>query len=162
MIHLTLIQSSDPIETLFSNYQIKNAQFTAYPLDALKNFEWQTAYPIAIKYENQIIGFFILDALKGQTLYDLPDDSYLLRSFSIHQSFLRKGYAKKALTKLPAWLKHQDILPKQLYLAVNYKNQVAQKLYLSVGIKDTGLKFQGVAGEQYLFVLNFENFQKNH
>lgn len=84
MIHLTLIQSSDPIETLFSNYQIKNAQFTTYPLDTLKNFEWQTAYPIAIKYENQIVGFFILDVLKGQTLYDLPDDSYLLRSFSIH------------------------------------------------------------------------------
>lgn len=60
MIHLTLIQSSDPIETLFSNYQIKNVQFTTYPLDALKNFEWQTAYPIAIKYENQNSGLFYI------------------------------------------------------------------------------------------------------
>ena len=41
----------------------------------------------------------------------------------------------------------------EIVLAVNHKNIAAQKLYLKVGFRDTGIRKMGKIGEQYIMNL---------
>lgn len=162
MVYLKCLRPTDAIEQLFSDYEIINPIYTAHPNEVLENFDWQHAYPIVIEVNQQIVGFFVLDALKGQEAYQLAENTLLLRAFSIDQKFLRRGYAKLALQQLPQWLAAQQIVANDVYLAVNHRNIAAQQLYLHTGFEDTKQRFQGIAGEQYLYRLNIENFLKNN
>lgn len=162
MVYLKRLYPTDAIEQLFSDYEIINPIYTAHPNEVLANFDWQQAYPIVIEVDQQVVGFFVLDCRKGQETYQLAESTLLLRAFSIDQKFLRRGYAKLALQKLPQWLVDQQLAVTSVYLAVNHRNIAAQQLYLRTGFKDTKQRFQGIAGEQYLYELNIENFLKSN
>ncbi|MGX6979792.1 GNAT family N-acetyltransferase [Vagococcus elongatus] len=77
----------------------------------------------------------------------------LLRSFSTDSRYIKRGYAKKTLRLLPQYMLEKHPAVNEVVLAVNVRNTVAQKLYLTCGFKDEGVRVEGPKGE--LLVLSY-------
>lgn len=152
MITLRFYQQADNADL---NYLLNDeqAKFTALPnhwFDDNRN----TAYKIVICFDNQPIGFFVLD--NGQDKYDYTDDdmALLLRSMSVSPLFQNKGYAKLALLQLKEFIKNHKISCNKIVLGVNHKNIPAQKLYEKADFIKTDKTYMDIKGLQYIYELN--------
>ena len=82
-----------------------------------------------------------------------PITGFFTNIYSYHSMKLRRNDKwKNDYLELTQFL---DEFPdcNEIVLAVNHKNIAAQKLYLKVGLQDTGIRKMGVIGEQYIMNL---------
>ncbi|MGM1048137.1 MAG: GNAT family N-acetyltransferase [Bacillota bacterium] len=126
-------------------------RYTGLPTEVLeKSIKDMDRYPIVILKDNIPVGFFVLH--KNSEYADIIRNSsaILLRGLSIDFKHQGNGYAKKAMNDLPQFV--MDLFPeaKELFLAVNEKNIVAQQLYAKVGFLDLGYRKTGAQGLQIL------------
>lgn len=151
MITLRFYQQADNVDL---NYSLNDeqAKFTALPNHWFDDNR-QTAYKIVICFNNQPIGFFVLD--NGDDKYDYTDDNnaLLLRSMSINPNFQGKGYGKLALLNLNEFIKTNQLNYQKIVLGVNHKNITAQKLYEKVGFIKSERTYMGIKGLQYVYEL---------
>lgn len=140
------------------NYQLDEiqAQFSALP-NHWFNDTRKTAYKIVICFDNQPIGFFVLD--NGDDKYDYTDDdkALLLRSMSINPTFQGNGFGKLALLSLNEFIKTNQLPCQKIVLGVNHKNTTAQKLYEKTNFIKTERTFMGIKGLQYIYELDLNH-----
>ncbi|MCL2113625.1 MAG: GNAT family N-acetyltransferase [Streptococcaceae bacterium] len=114
-------------------------------------------FPVTILNDaGNLVGFFCLHIGKGPERYGFSgDEVILLRAFSIDDRFRRQGYASSALTELSKFI-HQRISAeiREVILAVNSENIVAQKTYEKSGFIKLSQTFEGKLGT--LFIMKKE------
>ena len=90
-----------------------------------------TAFPFAIYDDETIVGFIMMGYYKEK-------EYYTLWKLLIDKDHQNKGYGRKALELGIAFLK-ENFQVKDIYTGVSPGNDVAKKLYESVGFQETGL-----------------------
>ena len=103
--------------------------------------------PVLAIEEEKLVTFFVLNYGEGISTYTTNKQAILIRAFSTDYRHLGKGYAKKALTLLPAFIRTQFQDMNEMVLAVNVKNLAAQSLYRKCGFVDFGERRMGSKGE---------------
>ena len=114
---------------------------TAYSL-AQEYVYRENAYPFAIYADDTLVGFIMFG------FYELRNQ-YTLWKFLIDEKYQNKGYGKMALALGIEYMKKQyDI--KEMYTGVAIDNDVAERLYHSVGFQLTGLIENGMKELRYV------------
>lgn len=106
----------------------------------------KTAWPFALYDDDLLVGFIMMgyyEERKYHTLWDLLID----------YKYQGKGYGRKALLLGIQFLR-DTFHAKEIYTGVALGNQVAKKLYMSVGFAETGLSENGM--EELKLVPNME------
>ena len=131
-------------------YQLDEGQlrFTAKPKDCIKlsNEDSERSSILAME-NNELVTFFVLHSKEGVKPYSDNEHAILLRAFSTDFRYQGKGFAKKALTQLPAFVKENYHEVNEIVLAVNVGNEAAQALYEKCGFIDEGERRRGRKGE---------------
>lgn len=114
---------------------------TAYSLAQAYVYR-ENAYPFAIYADDTLVGFIMFG------FYELRNQ-YTLWMFLIDEKYQNKGYGKMALALGIEYMKKQyDI--KEMYTGVAIDNDVAERLYHSVGFQLTGLIENGMKELRYV------------
>lgn len=114
---------------------------TAYSLAQAYVYR-ENAYPFAIYADDTLVGFIMFG------FYELRNQ-YTLWKFLIDEKYQNKGYGKMALALGIEYMKKQyDI--KEMYTGVAIDNDVAERLYHSVGFQLTGLIESGMKELRYV------------
>ncbi len=114
---------------------------TAYSL-AQEYVYQENAYPFAIYADDTLVGIIMFG------FYELRNQ-YTLWKFLIDEKYQNKGYGKMALALGIEYMKKQyDI--KEMYTGVAIDNDVAERLYHSVGFQLTGLIENGMKELRYV------------
>ncbi|PGL32193.1 GNAT family N-acetyltransferase [Bacillus cereus] len=133
----------------------EQVQFTANPgelLEKAKNDRTKNVIVI-LDYSGVPVGIFALQTGDRVQEFTENKDAILLTSFSVNHDKQRKGYAKKSLALLQAFVKNYYPIINEVILAVNEKNIPAQKLYEKVGFQDKGFRRMGPIGQQIIMHL---------
>ncbi|WP_339278997.1 GNAT family N-acetyltransferase [Paenibacillus sp. FSL W8-1187] len=130
----------------------EQARFTALPAEGLLE-EVPSRYPVVILADEEPVGFFLLHAGERTREYTDHPRSLLLTAFSISHPYQNRGYAKRGLQLLPAWVSAEFPEMDEVVLAVNGKNDAARQLYARTGFTDTGRRRMGPLGEQLILRL---------
>ena len=114
---------------------------TAYSLAQAYVYR-ENAHPFAIYADDTLVGFIMFG------FYELRNQ-YTLWKFLIDEKYQNKGYGKMALALGIEYMKKQyDI--KEMYTGVAIDNDVAERLYHSVGFQLTGLIENGMKELRYV------------
>lgn len=114
---------------------------TAYSLAQAYVYR-ENAYPFAIYADDTLVGFIMFG------FYELRNQ-YTLWKFLIDEKYQNIGYGKMALALGIEYMKKQyDI--KEMYTGVAIDNDVAERLYHSVGFQLTGLIENGMKELRYV------------
>ncbi|WP_226683026.1 GNAT family N-acetyltransferase [Sutcliffiella horikoshii] len=140
-------------------YELTESQleFTSHPKDALLACETdKRRHPIVILEKGQPAGFFVL--YQGAELPSYTDNpnAMLLRAYSVAVPFQGKGIAGTSLELLTDYVEGNFPHVDEVVLAVNVRNEAAQRVYLRAGFEDSGKRVMGRMGEQYVYRLRLE------
>lgn len=138
------------------DYKLTESQleFTSHPKDALLACETdQGRSPIVILEKGQIAGFFVLYQGEELSGYTNNPNAILLRAYSVAVPFQGKGIARSSLELLPNFVLKNFPRVNEIVLAVNLRNEAAQRVYKRAGFEDSGRKVMGRMGEQYVYRL---------
>ena len=114
---------------------------TAYSLAQAYVYR-ENAYPFAIYADDTLVGFIMFG------FYELRNQ-YTLWKFLIDDKYQNKGYGKMALLSGIEYMKKQHDM-KEMYTGVAIDNNVAERLYHSVGFQLTGLIENGMKELRYV------------
>jgi RimJ/RimL family protein N-acetyltransferase len=156
-ISVTLDFYKEEYKAKLSDYHLSEEQsrYAPVPLNALlKCEEDSTRDPVVILYNGEPVGFFVLHGWEGVKAYSDNKDAILLRGYSINSKFQGKGIANESLLVLESFVKKEFPSKKEIILAVNHKNKIAQHVYKKGGFVDKGIRVMGRKGE--LFILHKE------
>ncbi|MBV7508940.1 GNAT family N-acetyltransferase [Bacillus sp. sid0103] len=147
---------SERFKHAIDQYQINEDQlrYTADPKDCIKlsNEDPERSSILAIENE-ELVTFFVLHIKEGVKPYSANHQAILVRAFSTDFRHQGKGYAKKALMLLPAFVKENFSAINEIVLSVNVGNVAAQGLYKKCGFVDEGERRMGPKGE--LIVMSY-------
>ncbi|MDO3679257.1 GNAT family N-acetyltransferase [Paenibacillus ehimensis] len=135
----------------------EQAKFTALPDEVLEaSLNDENQYPVVILAGDTPVGFFILH--RSETTASLSDNpnAILLRAFSVNHAEQGRGYAKRGMQNVAAFVAEHLPGVEEIVLAVNERNLAAKRLYEAVGFRDTGRKRQGPIGMQHILSLSLE------
>ena len=145
--------SEEHREALLDFYLPKGQEkFTALPhqlMDTVKEGQ----YRIVILHNEEPVGFFLLHATQRVKDYTDQAQAMLLTALSVDEKQQGKGYAKQAMLLLKEFVKKEFPGCREIVLAVNHRNTVAQALYQKVGFHDTDRRKIGPIGEQWIMAL---------
>jgi GNAT superfamily N-acetyltransferase len=111
-------------------------------------------HPIAVLFQSQAIGFFVLDDSNEKFTYTTEMNSLLLRSLSLHPAYQGKGLGKEIMGVLDEFVQLHFPEKTSIYLAVNQRNIRAKELYFKTGYLDTGKIYVGIKGPQFILKKN--------
>lgn len=153
MITITAMQRAHLNEVAELEVANEQVQFVGTINEILLNID-ENVHPHVILWNNQVIGFFLIDTTYGDH-YDFAKTYSLgLRGYFISHPFQGKGYGKKAISLLASYLQRYYSSYSHIYLTVNAKNPAARHCYLNGGFRDTNdLYLGGTAGPQHIMVL---------
>lgn len=93
--------------------------------------------PYAIYNDNTMVGFLMLSFNAENNTKD--ENQYWLCRFMIDKNHQRKGYGKESLLKALAMIKEFSLNKKAaVYLSYEPENDIARKLYRTLGFQETG------------------------
>ncbi|KMJ57352.1 hypothetical protein AB685_17875 [Bacillus sp. LL01] len=136
-------------------------KFTSLPVDALETCETDKGrHPVVILSNRIPAGFFVL--YQGEELPTYTDNptAILLRAYSVSLPFQGQGIAGKSLELLPDFVKRNYPQVDEVILAVNLRNEAAQRVYLRSGFEDSGKKVMGRMGEQFVYRLKVKGAER--
>lgn len=141
-------------QPLIDSYQLVESQlqFTRHAKECVL-LASNTRSPILALVDGKLVTYFDLHREEGVEPYSDNPNAILVRAFSTDVRKQGKGFAKKALTLLPGFVKQQFPYIDEIVLAVNVGNVIAQSLYKKVGFIDYGDRRQGPKGE--LIVMSY-------
>lgn len=140
----------EKFKTAIENYSLSEEQlrFTGKPSDSINLCKDDPdRYSIIGMQGNQIVTYFVLHKNAGVMPYTDNENAILLRTFSTDFNYQGRGYAKETLKILPELVKANFPHMNEIILAVNVRNDVAQRLYKKCGFIDEGIRKMGKKGE---------------
>ncbi|AIE79703.1 acetyltransferase, GNAT family [Bacillus cereus] len=133
----------------------EQVQFTSDPTELLKKAKNDCTKNVIVilDYNGVPVGLFTLQTGDSVQEFTENESALLLTSFSINYDRQGKGYAKKSLALLQAFVQRYFPMKNEVVLAVNEKNIPAQNLYEKVGFQDKGFRRMGPIGQQIVMHL---------
>ncbi|MBF7025652.1 GNAT family N-acetyltransferase [Staphylococcus kloosii] len=146
---MKLIEYNTAYYQQLEDYQLSEAQlqFTGSPLENIQKQQGKRNHPMLLLNDcDELVTYFGLQE-DHEYCEDYPNQqTCLMRSYSTDLRHLRKGYGKASLALLPDFM-HQNYPDiETIILAVNERNQAAQKLYKDGGFVDSGRRVAGKKG----------------
>ena len=138
---ITADNFEDVLNLKVSKNQENFVSTTAYSLAQAYVYR-ENAYPFAIYADDTLVGFIMFG------FYELRNQ-YTLWKFLIDEKYQNKGYGKIALLLGIEYMKKQHDI-KEMYTGVSIDNNVAERLYYSVGFQLTGLVENGMKELRYV------------
>lgn len=139
------------------NYSLPSdqLQYTGLPKDIIRRDAKDPLKHLVIIYvREKVAGFFELDESNERKKYTDNPNVLLLRGYSVDPDFQGRGIATGSIYALPEFIRHHFPHIDEVVLGVNAKNTPAQHVYKRAGFVDTGQRFTGTKGEQFVFSLN--------
>lgn len=139
---MKLVAYDDAYYEKIENFQINSSQleFTNAPLDNIKLAKQNPNRHciLGLSNQNDLVVFYVLhEDCEFTNYFSTPAESTIfIRSLSTDERHLRKGYARKSLERLDAYLVEHMSHIKHIALLVDKPNQIAYQLYTSLGFKD--------------------------
>ncbi|MBF7019565.1 GNAT family N-acetyltransferase [Staphylococcus sp. 18_1_E_LY] len=146
---MKLIEYTTSYFKQLEDYQLSEAQlqFTGRPLENIYKQQGKRNHPMLLLNDcDEIVTYFGLQQDHEFHEYYPNQQTWLMRSYSTDLRHLRKGYGKASLTLLPDFMHQNYPEIETVILAVNEKNQAAQKLYKYGGFVDSGRRVLGEKG----------------
>lgn len=142
-------------QTLIDGYQLSEEQlrFVKSPQENVETAKSDTnRMPVlALADSGECLGFFVLhEHSEFEDCFKLEKSIYV-RSFSIDQRHLRKGFASEILSKIPEFVKKHYPHVEYITLLVDQPNSTARDMYLKSGFELRQL-IQGVRYPAYTMV----------
>lgn len=153
---MQLIEYNTRYESDILHYYLSMEQleFTGTPSESIElSKRDKDRHSILAIENNELVTFFVLHRNEGVKPYSNNGSAILLRGFSTDYRHQGKGYAKKSLIMLPAFIQSKFPDINQIVLAVNVRNAAAQTLYKKCGFRDEGDRRMGRKGE--LVIMNY-------
>lgn len=145
MIHLEPITPENLDDVLKLSVSADQQPFVSTVVHSLAQ-AWayrDTAFPFAIYAGDVPVGFVMLGYYEART-------QYTLWKFLIDRRYQGKGYGRAALGLAAEYL-HGTHRAREIYTGVSLGNEVAKRLYLSFGFRETGLIQDGMEELKYIF-----------
>lgn len=141
----------DPIDEILKRIEDVSKEPISQPFQVLRN--------------NDIVSFFTIESsnpnIDGKE--EPEKGSYWLESFFITRTYLGKGLAKAVVNQLLQRINSFYPDASSLYLTVNFRNEIAKKLYKKCGFEDTGEIYSaGPAGPQHIYKKRVPDIQRQH
>ena len=100
-----------------------------------------------------VVGFGVLDRHGYlDEVLDQPERTVLLRAFCIDERHQGRGYGTGAARRARALGARVAPSADLVVLTVNTANTAAQRVYARAGFADTGIRYTGSSGEQWVMV----------
>lgn len=145
---------NEQFRNAIENYKLTEEQlhYTGHPNECieLSNKDSDRHSILAIEDEKLVTFFVLHKSEEVVKLYSNNNNSILLRSFSTDSRYQGMGYATRALMLLPEFIKKHFNGTDEIVLAVNVKNEAAQRLYKRCRFIDSGVRKMGSKGELIL------------
>ncbi len=138
---ITADNFEDVLNLKVSKNQENFVSTTAYSLAQAYVYR-ENAYPFAIYADDTLVGFIMFGFYESR-------NQYTLWKFLIDEKYQNKGYGKIALLLGIEYMKKQHDI-KEMYTGVSIDNNVAERLYYSVGFQLTGLVENGMKELRYV------------
>ena len=138
---ITADNFEDVLNLKVSKNQENFVSTTAYSLAQAYVYR-ENAYPFAIYADDTLVGFIMFGFYESR-------NQYTLWKFLIDEKYQNKGYGKIALLLGIEYMKKQHDI-KEMYTGVSIDNNVAERLYYSVGLQLTGLVENGMKELRYV------------
>ena len=152
MVKLEFYTSNDEPKLESYDLTLQQREFTSSPLEAIKLCEEDhSRFPIVILYKDKLAGFFVLHGWEGVQVYSKNEEAILIRAYSISNEYQGKGIAQTSLQLLAPFVKKHFPEKKEIILAVNHQNTIAQHVYKKCGFVDKGIRVMGRKGEQFVY-----------
>lgn len=150
---MTIIEYSQRFNKQIRDYELQDATFTGLPENAVRMSKTNMDYHpcLAVISEDVVPTFFVLAYGKDKFRYTDNPQSMLLRSFPTDDRYVRKGYALRALTLLPEYVRNKFPNVTEIVPGVNRRNAHAQKLYEKAEFKKQANTYVGRRGEQFIY-----------
>lgn len=98
---------------------------------------------LAIYDDDVLIGFTkIVFVPKGEKIYHMAVDSYMIDAFLIDYLYQNKGYGASAVALILENIQHRESKNVRVSLTCYEENMVAKKLFASFGFQKVGVKDQ--------------------
>ncbi len=158
---ITIQTPADPLLARIPDMGVGGIQGT-YASRSLKEWLDETRFereagdviPYLIREGTKRVGFFALDRRKIREISPGARRAVLLRNFFIVAEAQGKGYASRALRRLPEIARRRFPDLRAIYLTVNLKNPRAKHVYLKNGFVDTGRFWRGPKGFAHIYRLS--------
>lgn len=136
-------------EPAIRNFTLDKAQLS-YVFLPCNVIEWavqdEYCYPIVILYEQEPVGFFILQYSEETREFTENADVLFLRAFCIDRRYQGKGYGKSAMNCLPGFTAAYFPHISEIILTVNEHNLPAKRLYEKSAFQYIGKNKTGRSG----------------
>lgn len=100
--------------------------------------------------EDEVVGFFVLrEGLRRPPW--APPGTVTLHNFRVRPGFQGKGVGRRCIALMEDWFARERPVQPQLMLAVNARNEPAIAAYRKIGFVDTGSRYDGPQGAQFVF-----------
>jgi RimJ/RimL family protein N-acetyltransferase len=150
------------IERVFPPYSIINVRVLPEqeqfidPVDKALSLMKEGEVPFVVRSDDQDVGFFTLRPSDNDAVEQVRSaNRCTLLSFMIDAQQQGKGYASKALAKLPELVPATFPGCTSVGLTVNCRNNQAFRLYEKGGFRDIGeLYHGGSAGPQHIMIMD--------
>lgn len=141
--------NKDHYDALSYDLDLDQADYTSsieYCVNEKKIAKENTKSIITILYQDQPVGFFVLDNGEDKLALTKNPFSVLLRSFSINPKYQDQGLGTEAMTAVSNYIQENIPNVTEIILAVNSKNQKAYQVYLKSGYVDKKITMVGKKG----------------
>lgn len=157
---MILLQFYQPEDFSEVNYTLDENQsmFTSTAENALKRINERNdgkAFPVTVFWNNQRVGFFVLDFGNDKSELSENENCVLLRSLSVNPEFQGKGIGKESMLKMDTFVQENFPDCNEIVLAVNQNNNLAFQIYLKTGYFYDGKIIIGRNGPQFVMFKKF-------
>lgn len=144
MIEFREITRENFDECLFSDVTEEQGDFVASTTFSLAEAKIFTEnIPLAIYDQDTMVGFIMYGL-------DPDDNEYWISRLLIDEKFQKRGYGKQAMEQILILI-NETYQPQKLLLSFEPENVVAEKLYVSLGFKQTGRMIDDELVLEYYF-----------
>lgn len=143
---------------IIEDYTIEETPYTVKPMDGMtESLHESEKHPILVLDGDKMVGFFILQTGDAILNYGSNPHAILLRAHSIDKRYLKKGYGKASIEKLPSFINEHFPSITEIILLIDHDNISGQMMYVKSGFKDTKNKVKELDGYKFIYSKKLTN-----
>lgn len=143
---------------VIEDYTIEETPYTVKPMDGMtESLHENEKHPILVLDGDKMVGFFILQTGDAILNYCSNPHAILLKAHSVDKHYLKQGYGKASIEKLPSFVNEHFPSITEIILLIDYDNISGQMMYIKSGFKDTKNKIKELDGYKFIYSKKLTN-----
>ena len=143
---------------IIEDYTIEETPYTVKPMDGMtESLHESEKHPILVLDGDKMVAFFILQTGDAVLKYGSNSHAILLKAHSVDRQYLKQGYGKASIEKLPSFVSEHFPSINEIILLVDYDNISGQMLYMKSGFKDTKNRVKELNGYKFIYSKTLTN-----